>query len=85
MARRSRESFQKRAREKARREKQAEKRAKRQSDTSNDEAITRSEGDSLMQEYATLSARYEANQVSTERYNKERQRIFVELGLESDD
>lgn len=38
-----------------------------------------------MQEFAALSARYEAEQISTERYNEERQRIFVELGLESDD
>lgn len=85
MAKRSRESFQKRAREKARQDKQAEKRAKRQSDTPDDESITRAEEDSLMQEFAKLSARYEADQISTERYNEERQRIFVELGLESDE
>ena len=85
MARRSQESFQKRAREKARQEKQAEKRAKRHSDSSSDETITRSEEDALMQEFAALSARYEADQISTEQYDEERRRIFVELGLESDD
>lgn len=81
MAKRSRESFQKRAREKARQEKQADKRAKRQTDASSDETLTRSEEDSLMQEFAALSARYEADQITTERYNEERQRIFDELGL----
>lgn len=82
MAKRSRESFQKRAREKARQEKQEAKRAKRQSDTSDDDLLSTAEEDSLMQEFATLSARYEADQISTERYNEERQRIFDELGLD---
>lgn len=84
MAKRSRESFQKRAREKARLEKQEEKRAKR-AESTDDEALSRAEEDSLMQEFASLSARYEADQVSDERYNQERHRIFVELGLEEDD
>lgn len=84
MAKRSRESFQKRARERARQEKQAEKRAKRQSDSA-DDGPTRAMEDSLMQQFAALSARYEADQISAERYNEERQRIFAELGLESDD
>lgn len=37
-----------------------------------------------MQEFATLSAQHEADQISTEQYEKERHRIFVELGLESE-
>ncbi len=91
MAKRSRESFQKRAREKARQDKQAEKRARRRGESSDEEDqptqtddLSRSEEDSLMQEFATLSAQHEADQISTEQYEKERHRIFVELGLESE-
>lgn len=90
MGKRSRESFQKRAREKARQEKQAAKRAKRHGDEADDmpdEDATppsRAEEDALMQEYARLSARYEKDQISSERYSEERRRIFVELGLEED-
>lgn len=92
MAKRSRESFQKRAREKARQEKQAEKRAKRHTGSSDDEEpaapaddLSRAEEDSLMQEFAILSARHQADQISTEQYEKERHRIFAELGLDSDE
>ncbi len=85
MAKKSRESFQKRAREKARQEKQAEKREKRQAATDDDENLSRAEEDSLMQEFAQLSARYDNDQISIERYNEERHRIFVELGLDPDE
>lgn len=85
MAKRSRESIQKRLREKAREEKKAIKRAKRAEDTPDETTPTsRAEEDALMQEYAKLSARYESNQISSERYNEERHRIFVELGIEED-
>jgi hypothetical protein len=84
MARRSQESFQKRAREKARQEKQAIKRAKREdSPASDEESISRSEEDKLMQDFAKLSARYEAGQISSDQFDEERQRIFSELGLEN--
>ena len=82
MAKRSRESFQKRAREKARQEKQEEKRAKRRSGSSDEDEVSRAEEDALMQEFARLSARYEADEISPEVFNEERHRIFVELGLE---
>lgn len=86
MAKRGRESFQKRAREKARQEKQAAKREKRQADDplDADTAPSRAEEDALMQEFARLSDRFENDQISSERYNEERHRIFVELGLEED-
>lgn len=86
MARRSQESFQKRAREKARQEKQAHKRAKRQDTSSGDDdvSLSKSEENSLMQEFARLSAQYEADQISSELYDDERRRIFSELGLEPD-
>lgn len=85
MAKRGQESFQKRAREKARQEKQAEKRARRQSGASEVDTPTRAEQDALMEEFAMLSERYEANQISTDDYNDERHRIFVALGLETDE
>lgn len=81
MAKRSSESFQKRAREKARQDKQEEKRAKRQARSSDDD-VSRADEDALMQEFARLSARYEADEISLESFNEERHRIFVELGLE---
>jgi hypothetical protein len=82
LAKRSRESFEKRAREKARQEKQDEKRAKRQSRAPDDSEVTRAEEDALMQEFARLSARFEANEISLDSFNEQRHRILVELGLE---
>jgi hypothetical protein len=80
------ESFQKRAREKARQEKQAEKRERRESaDSGGDDDLSRAQEDSLMQAFAAISAKHEAGDVSTEKYEEERHRIFVELGLESDE
>lgn len=85
MAKRSRESIQKRLREKARQEKKAAKREKRETEPTDEETPTsREDEDALMQEFALLSARYESNQISSERYDEERHRIFVELGIEED-
>lgn len=84
MAKRSRESFQKRAREKARQERQAEKRAKRQSSTRDDENVSKAEENALMEEFASLSARLEADKIMTDEFDEERERIFGELGLETD-
>lgn len=38
-----------------------------------------------MEEFAQLSERHEANQISTKQYEDERHRIFIELGIESDE
>ena len=84
MGKRSKESFQKRAREKARQEKQAEKRARRQSNADSDENLSRAHEDSLMQEFARLSERHEAGRISFDEFEEERHRIFVELGLEQE-
>jgi hypothetical protein len=82
---RSSQSFQKRAREKARQEKKAQKMAKRLSGSTDDsDSLSKVEEDALMQDFAALSARYESEEISTEQYNEERQRIFVELGLDPD-
>ncbi len=83
MAKRSRESFQKRAREKARQDKQAEKREKRQSSTPDDEGVSKAEETALMEEFASLSERLEADLITTNEFNEERERIFGELGLET--
>lgn len=83
MAKRSRESFQKRARENARQQKQAAKKEKRQSSSDSDD-VSRAEEDALMQEFALLSARFEADEISSQKFNEERQRIFGDLGLDTD-
>jgi hypothetical protein len=38
-----------------------------------------------MEEFARLSERYSSDQISEADYASERHRIFVELGIESDD
>lgn len=81
---RSRESFQKRAREKVREQRRAEKEEKRQAESA-DEGPSRAREDALMEEFAALSARLEADEISSERFDKERRRIFDELGLESEE
>ncbi len=83
MAKRSRESFQKRAREKARQEKQAEKRERRQATSLDDEGVSKAKETALMEEFAALSARLESEQISTDEFDEERGRIFGELGLET--
>ena len=83
MAKRSRESFQKRAREKARQDKQAEKRDKRLS-SSDDENVSKAEENALMEEFAALSARLESEQVTVKEFNEERERIFGQLGLDTE-
>jgi len=83
VAKRSQQSFQKRAREMARQEKQAEKRQRRLSSNSDDETVSKAEETALMEEFAELSARLEADLITTDQFNEERERIFGELGLEA--
>ncbi len=83
MARRGREAALKRAREKARQDKREAKREKKErAAESGDEPITNE--NALMEEFARLSEAHEAGRVSAEKYNLERHRIFVDLGLESE-
>lgn len=84
MAKHTRESLQKRAREKARQEKQAEKREKRQTSNSDGGNVSRAKEAALMEEFAELSARLEAAEITSDEFNEERERIFGELGLETD-
>ena len=85
MARRGGEAVLKRAREKARQDKQEAKRARRQEKSSDESAISAADEDALMEEFARLSAAYEAGQMSTDQYDTDRHRIFVELGIEAEE
>lgn len=81
----SQESFQKRAREKARQEKKAEKKARREARSSEGgDDLDRADEDALMEQFAKLSQRFEAGEITEQRFSEERHRIFVELGLEQD-
>lgn len=85
MAKRGGEAALKRAREKARLEKQQAKRERRQAKREADTSVDRSAEQALMEQFARLNERHEAGQVSNDNFEKERHRIFVELGLEEDD
>ncbi|HSM44285.1 MAG TPA: hypothetical protein VK969_04640 [Acidimicrobiia bacterium] len=84
MAKRNREAALKRARERARQEKKEAKRerqAARQDEEGEAEPVNEQ---ALMEEFARLSERYEAGHVSNDDYDKERHRIFVDLGIEEE-
>ncbi|HJQ77149.1 MAG TPA: hypothetical protein VJ948_07785 [Acidimicrobiia bacterium] len=86
MARKGREAALKRAREKARQEKREAKQERRLAREPDDEGpATEIEEQALMEEFARLSERHESNQITTEKFNEERTRIFTELGIESGD
>lgn len=86
MARRGREAMTKRARERTRQEKQEAKKEKKDA-RSEDETVVLPEVDesALMEEFARLSERYSSDQISEADYSSERHRIFVELGIESEE
>jgi hypothetical protein len=77
----------KRARERARLEKQAAKRERRQGGASKevvdpDEAPDET---ALMEEFRVLSERHAEGLVAHDLYDQERHRIFVDLGIETDE
>lgn len=82
MARRGREAMNKRARERARQEKQEAKQEKRESRAEELAAAPVIDEAALMDEFARLSERYGADQLSKSEYEEERRRIFEELGIE---
>lgn len=85
VAKKGREAALKRARERARQEKKEAKKEKteaRKSEESQAEPVSES---ALMEEFARLSERHAANQISAADYEEERHRIFVELGIETED
>lgn len=84
MARRGREAALKRAREKARQDKKEAKRERalsRKSDAEEDQPIPET---ALMEEFARLSQLHDENRIPTDEYEKERQRIFSELGIDTE-
>ena len=82
----SREAALKRAREKARLDKKEAKRHRREQRLSDDaDTIAPADETALMEEFARLSERHDSNEIGTRQYEEERHRIFVELGLESDE
>lgn len=85
MARRGGEAALKRAREKARQEKQEAKREKRQARSIDDQTAGEVNVDDLMEEFAQLGARFEANQITEAVFVEERHRIFTALGIASEE
>ena len=85
MARRGGEGMAKRARERAREERQEAKRNRRQAAADNPEPETQVNEAALMEEFRVLSERHAGGQMSLDDYEEERHRIFVELGIESDE
>jgi hypothetical protein len=75
----------KRARERARQERQEEKRLRRESIAETTVTQDAPNEDALMEEFRLLSERRAAGNLSDDLYEEERHRIFVELGLETDD
>ncbi|MFW2339460.1 MAG: hypothetical protein ACN4GK_05370 [Acidimicrobiia bacterium] len=75
----------KRARERARQERQEEKRLRRESIAEATATQDAPNEDALMEEFRLLSERRAAGNLSDDLYEEERHRIFVELGLETDD
>jgi hypothetical protein len=85
VAKRGREGAIKRAREKARQDKQEAKRENKLGRSLDETTSPPVDEEALMEEFARLSASYQANRVSEQHYNTERQRIFAELGIEAED
>lgn len=85
MARRGREAALKRAREKARQEKKEAKRERQEARQSENDSIEPADEQALMEEFARLSESHDSNRISTVKYEEERHRIFVELGIETDE
>lgn len=84
MARRGREAMNKRAREKLRQEKQEAKQEKREARSEEASSAATVDEASLMDEFARLSEKLEAGEITAARYAEERRRIFEELGIETD-
>jgi hypothetical protein len=75
----------KRAREKARLQRQEAKRLRRATLAAETESLDSATETRLMEQFRLLSERYASGKVSESTYDQERQRIFVELGIEKDE
>jgi hypothetical protein len=84
MARRGGEAAAKRARERARQAKRQAKEVKREARAEHATSQSPSTEAALMEEFARLSAEYEANLISHDSFTDERRRILTELGIDTD-
>jgi len=84
MAKRGGEAVAKRARERARLVKRQAKQAKREAQTDDTTSLSATSEAALMEEFARLSAQYEANVIGHDNYTDERRRILTELGIQPD-
>jgi hypothetical protein len=76
----------KRARERTRQEKQESKKEKRDARAEDETPVLPAADETaLMEQFARLSEKYSSDQISETDYASERHRIFVELGIESDE
>lgn len=85
MAKKGREAALKRARERARQEKKEAKREKADARKSEETPVEPVSESALMEEFAQLSERHATDQISTADYEEEKRRIFIELGIETED
>lgn len=74
----------KRARERTRQEKQEAKRQKKEDRVEESAHAEAPDETALMEEFRALSEQYNANVVSESHYTSERHRIFVALGIETE-
>ena len=81
MARRGGEAAAKRRRERDRQAKQKAKQAKREARSGETSILSADSEAALLQEFARLSAEYQANSVSEATYAAERRRILTDLGI----
>lgn len=75
----------KRARERAREERQEAKRLRRQAASERPTEDSGRDESALMEEFRVLSERHAEGTVGLDDYERERHRILVDLGIESDD
>ena len=84
MARRGGEAAAKRRRERDRQAKQKAKQAKREARTGDTSTLSSDNEAALLEDFARLSAEYQANGMSEATYAAERRRILTDLGIEVD-
>jgi len=80
---RGREAMAKRARERARQERQQAKKQRRQAAAEAAASAEIPDEGRLMEEFRVLSEKHAAGQIAHDVYEKERNRIFDELGIEN--
>jgi hypothetical protein len=83
VAKRGREGAAKRARERVRAQRKEDKRQRRESVVAAAEAEAVPDESALMEEFRVLSERHAAGLVTDETYADDRQRIFGELGIDT--